>query len=632
MLPANHRTKNIHPLKFVCSKTSQQTTNAHDTTTMQKENNEPELKSWPVWVMLWGKAAPNLMSQPEYYYYNNVTHEQSHTRPTEFGVVFWSDGSITLAGHKPARKRQRRTRYSELSGKSNEKEQKFEVPKFIEHPIAATIIQCCWRQHWSRHLVRVWDGINFTIARVAENHVEKEIENKRQEAEDEANKKKGITRRRSISREAAPASKLPNDGWFDLEDFFLQQTIYFHPGKLAKRPETFPVEEVACGAKMKAYDVRIVWKRPYETAEETKERLQQEADEEQHRLDMGLLAAGRIGDVHEAKQWLRKGGSPRAKDERVGLELAHFAAKRGLMNVLFWLTNECNVKLKFVRDKFGATGLHYAAKEGRLNVMEYLVNKCGADPHESDTRGRTPLLYASHGCHLKCIRWLREECKVDISSEDISGCTAAHRVVTSPMCHKNVERVNHVLGYLAGEGLNMEEDDHWGWTPIDKAASCENIEIVNELKRHGCNTTKGPNDKDPNKIEGWLPQHQAAMLGEADRLRWLHKRGIDLNIPDNRKETPMHHACAGGHFEAVQTLLRCGVETLSENNVFQTAEQLAIKQGFPECAKVIVDTRKRIEQRAIRVAREKAAEEARQRKEEELDRELARIAAVEATL
>ena len=122
------------------------------------------------------------------------------------------------------------------------------------------------------------------------------------------------------------------------------------------------------------------------------------------------------------------------------------------------------------------------------------------------------------------------------------------------------------------------------------------------------------------------------MLGEADRLRWLHKRGIDLNIPDNRKETPMHHACAGGHFEAVQTLLRCGVETLSENNVFQTAEQLAIKQGFPECAKVIVDTRKRIEQRAIRVAREKAAEEARQRKEEELDRELARIAAVEATL
>ena len=47
------------------------------------------------------------------------------------------------------------------------------------------------------------------------------------------------------------------------------------------------------------------------------------------------------------------------------------------------------------------------------------------------------------------------------------------------------------------------------------------------------------------------------MLGEADRLRWLHKRGIDLNIPDNRKETPMHHACAGGHFEAVQTLRCC---------------------------------------------------------------------------
>jgi ankyrin repeat protein len=473
----------------------------------------------------------------------------------------------------------------------------------------------------------------------AAHKIHSEVEAKQNENSKKKKKKQQISQQSSsgVSAEQTPVlatgSYPHSDGWFDLEDFYLQQTIYFHPGKLTKDPNRFTVDEVAAGAKMTAYCVQIAWKRPYETPEETKARLNMEAEAEQKRLDLGLLACGRIGDVQEAKQWIRKGASPRAKDERVGLELAHFAAAQGLMNVLFWLTNECDIKLAYVRDTFGATALHHAAKNGRVNVMEYLVNKCQVDPNESDSRGRTPLLYASHGVHLACIRWLCEECSVDVSHEDISGCTAAHRAVTSPICHQDVERVNAVLAYLAGEGLNMEEDDHWGWTPIDKAASCNNIRIVNELRRHGCNPTVGKfPGKNPDKIEGWGPTHKAGILGEAERLRWLHKRGVDLNVPDKRMETPLHHACAGGHYEAVQTLLRCGVNTLGKNNIGQTAEDLAVKQGFPDCAKVIADTRYRIEQRAIRLAREEAAEAVRKKQQEELDYEMARIAAVEATL
>ena len=601
----------------------------------KEEKETQQQQSWPVWVMLWGETAPNEFAQPEYYYYNNVTHEQSNTRPEEFGVLFWSDGSITLPGQKPPRKRQRRTRYSELSKKAPDKI-KFEVPKFVQHPIAATVIQCCWRQHWSRHLIRVWDGIIATKARVAEHEAEKTLRKQATEEENtrQSTKKSRSTQKKATEEEIRPSTAaLPNDGWFDLEDFYLQQTIYFHPGRLARNPSRFPIDEIASGAKMIGYNVQIVWKRPYETEEETKERLQQEAEAEQNRLDLGLLAAGRIGNVHEAKQWQKQGASPRAKDTRVGLELAHFAAARGLMNVLFWLTNECHIKLAHVRDTFGANCLHHAAKEGRLNVMRYLVNKCQVDPDEADSRGRTPLLYASHSCHLECIRWLREECNVNVSHEDISGCTAAHRVVTSPVCHRNVERVNHVLGYLAGEGLNMDEDDHWGWTPIDKAASCDNTEIVNELRRHGCNTTKGPLDKNPDLIEGWGPVHQAAMLGEADRLRWLHKRGIDLNAKDKRNETPLHHACAGGHYDAIQTLLRCGVHMDGlKNNINQTPEDLAIKQGFPDCAKLIQDTRERIERNRVRALREEMKEKKRLQEEEDLDREMARIAVVEARL
>ena len=86
----------------------------------EKESIPNELRSWPVWVMLWGKSAPTEFGRPEYYFYNNVTHQQTTERPEEFGVLYWSDGSITLPGQKPKPKRQRRTRYSELSGKKPE--------------------------------------------------------------------------------------------------------------------------------------------------------------------------------------------------------------------------------------------------------------------------------------------------------------------------------------------------------------------------------------------------------------------------------------------------------------------------------------------------------------------------------
>ena len=600
----------------------------------EKESTPNELRSWPVWVMLWGKSAPTEFGRPEYYFYNNVTHQQTTERPEEFGVLYWSDGSITLPGQRPKTKRQRRTRYSELSGKKPEDKVKYEPPKFIQHPISATKIQCCWRQHWCRHLVRVWGGINATRQRVLEHEAEKKRKKEKTASiTKDTNKRKKLAGNDNEQSSRPSTALLPNDGWFDLEDYYLKQTIYFHPGKLARNPNRFPVDEIACGAKMEGYDVRIAWKRPYETPEETEARLILEAAIEQKRLDLGLLAAGRIGNVHEAKQWKRKGASPRAKDDRVGLELAHFAAARGLMNVLFWLTNECNIHLARVRDTFGATGLHHAAKAGRLNVMKYLVNVCHVDPDEADTRGRTAFLYASHGCHMECMRFLREECNANVSHEDISGCTAAHRVVNSPVCHHNVEKVNHVLAYLAGEGLNMEEDDHWGWTPIDKAASCDNMDIVNELRRHGCNTTKGPKDVDTKQIEGWGPMHLAAMLGEAERLRWLHKRGIDLNTVDKRNETPLHHACAGGHFEAVQTLLRCGVRMDGvKNNINQTPEELAIKQGFPECATLIDETRQRIERNRIRKVRAEAKEAALKKEEEALEFEMARIAAVEKAL
>jgi ankyrin repeat protein len=424
-----------------------------------------------------------------------------------------------------------------------------------------------------------------------------------------------------------PGIQSPNEGWIDLLDKHSGNVCYFFPGPGGHHPRKINPKDNLRGIRMRMAGVKLLWERPYETEAEIKARLIREKIAEQRRLDDEMLLAGRTGDVYSAKKCVRQGANPSSRSTMEGLALAHYASERGLMNVLFWLANECNLDLSVERDRFGCTGLHHAAKSGSIRVMKYLVEKCKVDPNEPDSRGRTPLLYASSGAHLECVRWLKEECDVDISAEDSAGCTAAHRAVTSPVCHTDAPRVNGILSYLAGAGLDMEEDDHWGWTPIDKAATCKNLKIVEELKRHGCITKRQPGDINPDGVEGWEASHQAAMLGEAQRLRWLHKRGIDLNLPDKRGETPLFHACAGGHFDAVQVLLRCGVDIdpRRRNNIRQNAEDIAKKHGHHECAQLIVDTRDRIAKRDARLAREAAAEKERIRKDKELEDELRRI-------
>ena len=598
----------------------------HENSEEEAQNHQQKLQSWPVWIMLWGKAGTDVLA-PEYYYYNNVTFEQTKKRPNEFGMMIWSNGAMTMQGQAPPRRRRPKLPPGLVLRKREP--EKFEVPSFLQHPLAAIKIQNAWRCRWARHEVRIHRGFRETIESYHAALEEFEEKEKKRLAEEAKRNSKRKTQHIATppTFHFTPGVQSPNDGWIDLFDSYTASTCYFHPGPGGHHPEGVDPKTCLRRIRMKMAGVQLVWERPYETPEEIRSRLLREKIAEQRRLDDEMLLAGRTGDVFSAKKFVRQGANPRAWSTIEGLALVHYASDRGLMNVLFWLVNECDLDLAVERDRYGCTGLHHAARSGNLRVMKYLVEKCNVDPNEPDSRGRTPLLYASSGAHLETVRWLKEECRVDISAEDCSGCTAAHRAVTSPVCHTNVPRVNKVLSYLAGAGLNMEEDDHWGWTPIDKAATCDNKEVVAELERHGCRTRKQPGDKNPDEIEGWKPSHQAAMLGESQRIRWLYKRGIDLNETDKRGESPLFHACAGGHYEAVQTLLRCGadIDPRRRNNIKQNAEDIAIKHGHHDCAKLIADTRERIQKKNARLAREAAAEKERIKVEKELEEELRRI-------
>ena len=126
----------------------------------EDDRMERKLQSWPVWTMFWGKAGTDVLA-PEYYFYNNMTHEQSKTRPHEFGMLVWSNGSMTMQGQAPPRRRRPKLPPGVFSRKVEP--EKWEAPPFLQHPLSAVLIQKAWRCHWARHEIRVRRGIWETI-------------------------------------------------------------------------------------------------------------------------------------------------------------------------------------------------------------------------------------------------------------------------------------------------------------------------------------------------------------------------------------------------------------------------------------------------------------------------------------
>ena len=344
---------------------------------------------------------------------------------------------------------------------------------------------------------------------------------------------------------------------------------------------------------------RVVWTRTYETTAEKYAREKREAQELLQKLNTSMMHYGRLGDVHEARKFVRQGANMYYLDEEHGCTLAHFAASRSLMNVLQWLEKE-SFNFNF-RDKFNATALHHAAKSGDTVILEYLLKRPNVNIEAKDTRGRTPVLWAAFGANVENIDTLRDH-GADIHAMDNAGCNAVHRAANSPISGYRKDTVK----WLHAEGLDLRHKDHWGWTPMNKAYTCKTNDVVEELNLHGCHVTVHNSFE---KIEGWQPVHVAAMQGRVDALMYLEKRGCDLDIKDKRDETPLHLAAANNKVDAVKYLLRRGCATNTKNNIGQTPKDLALRMEYNE----VVDTLNVVEERLARVEAKKKREKEKAR-------------------
>ena len=95
------------------------------------------------------------------------------------------------------------------------------------------------------------------------------------------------------------------------------------------------------------------------------------------------------------------------------------------------------------------------------------------------------------------------------------------------------------------------------------------------------------------ELEGQRPRHLsaihiAALLGHTTIVEYFVSIGVDVNLNNNKKDTPVLWAARGNHIETVRTLIRLGAILNHQNDKGSTPFYWAVRYGFSEMAKVLI--------------------------------------------
>ncbi|XP_062513087.1 protein fem-1 homolog C-like [Corticium candelabrum] len=246
-------------------------------------------------------------------------------------------------------------------------------------------------------------------------------------------------------------------------------------------------------------------------------------------VDLGLQLEepnGRAESVYNAA----KNGNLQFLERVVASE----RAKLGVQNV------SCVVSQPFNK----VVPLAIASKHGQLDCVRYLLQECKVDIHSrsdiiSDTTKKevkqaTPLWIASTAGQVGIVRYL-----VENGANVNSGTETMSTPLRGASFHGHLE----IMDFLLKNGANINTPNHIGQSPIMIAALRQQIAAVKLLLLHQA-------DIHQRTQHGYSALHMSASKGNVELLKLLLDAGA-RNEKDNLKLLPMMLAAANCHTEAV---------------------------------------------------------------------------------
>lgn len=226
-----------------------------------------------------------------------------------------------------------------------------------------------------------------------------------------------------------------------------------------------------------------------------------------------------------------------------GLTPLHLASSSGHEELVVELVQNFKSELECV-DLNGMSAAHHAAFCGCVAVLRTLQT-LGANMNALVTGGNGLLHLAALNGHSRVVKFLVEECKMNVMSPGYCGRSVLHCV-----CDKGGQRQLHLLNELIGTyNLDINVVDEKGWTPLHVASAYGNEEVVRLL----LNTPRcEPYSK---AQDGLLAIEQACIEGHVGSVLAFLEYNSRTENSRTQFSNILHYVCQGGHTELMRVLV-----------------------------------------------------------------------------
>jgi ankyrin repeat protein len=125
---------------------------------------------------------------------------------------------------------------------------------------------------------------------------------------------------------------------------------------------------------------------------------------------------------------------------------------------------------------------------------------------------------------------------------------------------------------LLNNGVNVNQEDKEGNTPLYRASEMGHTEAVKLLLSKGADVNKAKKDGD-------TPLTIASYEGHTEIVKLLLAKGADINKVDKDGETALYVASEGNHFDIVEMLRKAGANVNKADNRGRTPLYVASREG-----------------------------------------------------
>lgn len=225
-------------------------------------------------------------------------------------------------------------------------------------------------------------------------------------------------------------------------------------------------------------------------------------------------------------------------------------------------------------DDEGDLPLHYAAFGNQPKIMELLLSR-GAPIDAQNNTSCTALYVSVNRQHSSCVRvLLRNRCNINL--QDSYGDTALHDAIG-----KDASDIVDVL--IGCDNIDFTIRNKRGFNVLHHAALKGNSHATKQLMQRVQNLVN------VKKEDGFGALHLASLNGHrevADILIIKSRGRININLQNNRLQTPLHVAVSQGQWSLVELLVKHKADIVAVDDDGDNVLHIAIAKSFKKPATV----------------------------------------------